>query len=51
MKLDEMDIPLERDLFLRSLIRELSGVIFQLLKSFLSQMVLSRRAGFFRVSS
>ncbi|MCE3239773.1 MAG: hypothetical protein K0Q83_280 [Deltaproteobacteria bacterium] len=27
MRLDEMDIPLERDVFLRSLIRELSGVL------------------------
>ena len=27
MRLDEMDIPLERDIFLRSLIRELSGVL------------------------
>ena len=27
MRLDEMDIPLEHDVFLRSLIRELSGVL------------------------
>jgi hypothetical protein len=27
MKLNEMDIPLEPDVFLRSLIRELSGVL------------------------
>ena len=27
MRLDEMDIPLERDVFLRSLVRELSGVL------------------------
>ena len=27
MRLDEMEIPLERDVFLRSLIRELSGVL------------------------
>ena len=27
MRLDEMDLALERDVFLRSLIRELSGVL------------------------